>query len=134
VRNFLRNAGLQRTAEAFETEWYEARRGQVSLARALPHPPTQLTTPHVCAQLQAQGQLTLEGTGAVPDAYARVQELEDIIKVRSPRPLALAHTSHFGFLTTSHPFSCPGPAGGAGRRAQGGCCCDRRLGPPAQGP
>ena len=39
VRNFLRNAGLQRTAEAFEMEWYEVRQGRTYPALLFPtHP------------------------------------------------------------------------------------------------
>lgn len=78
VRNFLRNAGLQRTLEQFETEWYEVR-GQYADAGSAQRSVT--PTCARAAQLQAQGQLTLEGTAPVPDVYARVQELEDVVKV-----------------------------------------------------
>lgn len=78
------------------------RRVGVHTPCTLPSPLHSLNSPHVpCVwlQLQAQGQLTLEGTGAVPDAYARVQELEDVIKVRpllslSSHCLRAAYTFH----------------------------------------
>jgi len=53
LRNFLLKMKMNRTLEAFETEWYE---------------------------LAATGQLAQEDIGAVPDIYLRNQELDDSLK------------------------------------------------------
>ena len=88
VRNFLREAGLGRTLEQFETEWYE-----VSLrdARSASYAGS-LTLGDAAAstQLAAAGTLTLEGFSPVPDMYVRSQELEAAIKARAPATVSRA--------------------------------------------
>lgn len=78
VRNFLLRAGMERTAECFEAEWFEVWLG-CRLSPAAPGPHR--------TQLSAQGQLALEAPAPVPDAFARCESLEEAVRVRRA-PLA----------------------------------------------
>jgi len=83
VRNFLREAGLGRTLEQFETEWHEVSQRRTPAPRALHANPCSVR--FRAAQLAAAGTLTLEGFSPVPDMYVRSQELEAAIKARASR-------------------------------------------------
>lgn len=57
IRNFMIKAGMSRTLESFNTEWYE---------------------------LQAKGSLPEEYTTRVPDIYVRNEELDEQVRGSSP--------------------------------------------------
>jgi hypothetical protein len=63
--------------ERFETEWYEV--SNSPSLRMLAPVPASPGRP----QLLARGQLVNEGTAPVPDAYARCEALEDVIRART---------------------------------------------------
>ena len=77
MRNFLLRAGMSSTLERFEAEWYEVCSCQESLSCAFSS---------VAPQLLEHGQLAVEASTLVPDAFARCEALEEAIRVRTPQP------------------------------------------------
>lgn len=90
MRNFLNRAGMQKTLEIFETEWYEVSSLLISRVRALPvcasHPMLRLVCSLVNLQMAASRttqQKELMQAVPVPELYSRVTELEETIRARS---------------------------------------------------